>query len=53
VKRGDVLGVYRREGEKLTFIGNVMVSEAYPTISKGKVMYFEKKIKVGDIVSRS
>ncbi len=53
VKRGDVLGVYRKEGEKLTFIGNVMVSEAYPTISKGKVMYFEKKIKIGDIVSIS
>ncbi len=53
MKRGDVLGVYRREGEKLTFIGNVMVSEAYPTVSKGKIMYFEKKMKVGDIVSRS
>jgi len=53
VKRGDVLGVYRKEGEKLTFIGNVMVSEAYPTISKGKIMYFEKKIRVGDIVSLS
>jgi len=53
IEKGDVLGIYRREGEGMSFIGNVKVSEVYPTISKGKIMYYEKEIKVGDIVSSS
>jgi hypothetical protein len=51
LKNGDVMGIFRKENETFTFIGSVKVFEVYPTVSKGKVIYFEKPIKIGDLVS--
>lgn len=53
LSKGDVVGIYRRDGKSLSYIGSVKVYEVYPTISKGKVMYFETRFKVGDVVSPS
>jgi hypothetical protein len=51
VKVGEVLQLYRKEGSSLVFIGSVKVTEVYPTISRGKTVYYERKPKAGDIVS--
>jgi len=51
IKQGDVLQVYRREGENYTFVCTIEVSEIFPVTSRGKVVYFEKNVQVGDIVS--
>lgn len=53
LKEGDNVKIYRREGDNLRFIGSMEVFEVYPTVSKGKLLYYEKKFKVGDIVARS
>jgi hypothetical protein len=53
LKAGDVYGIYRREEERMSFIGNVRVEEVFPTISQGRVMFAEKDVKIGDIVSAS
>ncbi len=51
VKAGEVLQLYRREGDELVFIGSLKVQEVYPTISRGLIVYYERKPKTGDIVS--
>lgn len=51
VKKGDVLQVFRNEEDGVEFIGSLKIYEIYPKTSKGRVMYFEKKVKIGDIVS--
>jgi tetratricopeptide (TPR) repeat protein len=53
LKKGDVLGIYRKEEETFVFIGSVKVSEVFPTVSKGRIMFFERPFKVGDVVSLS
>jgi hypothetical protein len=53
LKEGDTVKIYRREGDNLRFIGSMQVFEVYPTVSKGRLLYYEKKFKVGDIVARS
>jgi tetratricopeptide (TPR) repeat protein len=51
VKDGDVLQVYRKEDGEFVFIGSVKVLEVYPRLSKGKIVYSEEVLKVGDIVA--
>ena len=51
VKEGEVLQLYRKDGDTLLFIGSMKVTEVYPTISRGKTVYYERKPKAGDIVS--
>jgi len=51
IKVGENLSIYRKENDSLSIIGSFKISEVYPTISKGKVNYYEKKLKVGDLVS--
>jgi hypothetical protein len=51
VRVGEVLQVYRKEGSSLVFIGSIKVTEVYPTISRGRIVYYERKPKAGDIVS--
>jgi hypothetical protein len=51
VKVGEVLQIYRKEGSLLVFIGSIKVTEVYPTISRGKTVYYERRPKAGDIVS--
>jgi hypothetical protein len=53
MEKGDVLGIYRKEEETFVFIGSVKISEVYPTVSKGRIMFFERPFKVGDVVSPS
>jgi hypothetical protein len=53
LKLGDVMGIFRKEENTFTFIGSVKVSEVYPTVSKGKVIYYERPVKIGDLVSPS
>ncbi len=53
LEKGDVLGIYRKEADTFIFIGSVKVSEVYPTVSKGRIMFFERPFKVGDVVSPS
>jgi len=51
VKEGDVLQVYHREEEEYNFVCTIQTSEVFPETSRGKVIYFEKNVQVGDIVS--
>jgi hypothetical protein len=51
VKEGEVLQLYRKEGDTLLFIGSMKVTEVYPTISRGRTVYYDRKPKPGDIVS--
>jgi hypothetical protein len=51
VKIGDILQVFRKtEGDAL-FVGSVKIYEANPKTSKGRVVFFEKALKIGDIAS--
>ena len=51
IKAGEVLQLYRKEGSSLVFIGSLKVTEVYPTISRGKTVYYDRQPKAGDIVS--
>jgi len=51
VKKGDVLQVFRTEEDGVEFIGSLKIYEIHPKTSKGRIMYFEKQVKIGDIVS--
>ena len=53
LKQGDVMGVFRKEGEIYSYIGSVKVFEVYPNVSRGKTVHIEKPIKIGDIISPS
>jgi hypothetical protein len=53
LKQGDVMGVFRKEGETYIYIGSVKVFEVYPTVSRGRTVHIEKPIKVGDLISPS
>jgi tetratricopeptide (TPR) repeat protein len=51
VKEGQVLGIYRKEDGEMGFIGNVKITDVYPTISKGMIMFSDQDLRVGDIIS--
>jgi hypothetical protein len=51
VKSGEIMQLYRKEGSSLVFIGNLKVTEVFPTISRGTAVYYERKPQEGDIVS--
>ena len=51
VKAGEILQLYRKEGSSFVFIGSLKVTEVYPTISRGKTVYYDRQPKAGDIVS--
>ncbi len=51
VKSGDTLQVYRKIGSEFQFVCTLRVFEVYPTSSKASVTYFERSVKVGDIVT--
>jgi hypothetical protein len=51
VKEGEVLQLYRKEGDSLLFIGSMKVTDVYPTISRGRIVYYERKPKAGDLVT--
>jgi hypothetical protein len=53
LEEGEVLGIYRREGEELGFIGNIRVTEVMPTISRAAVLFSDRELRVGDVVSSS
>jgi tetratricopeptide (TPR) repeat protein len=53
LKQGDVMGVFRKEGENYIYVGSVKVFEVYPTVSRGRTVHIEKPIKVGDLISPS
>jgi hypothetical protein len=53
LKEGDVMGIFRKEDETYTYIGSVKVYQVFPTVSKAKVIYYEKPFKIGDFVSPS
>jgi hypothetical protein len=50
---GDVMGIFRKQEETFIYIGSLKVFAVYPTVSKGKVIYYEQPFKIGDIVSPS
>ncbi len=51
VREGDTLQVYRKENGEFTFVGSVKVLEVFPRLSKGKIVYSELVLKIGDIVA--
>jgi hypothetical protein len=51
VKEGDVLQVFRKNGDQFAFVGSVRAMEVYPRLTKGKVVYSEEVIKIGDVVA--
>lgn len=53
LKKGDVMGIFRKEEETYTYIGSVKVYEVFPTVSKAKVIFYEQPFKIGDLVSPS
>ncbi|MFW6180676.1 MAG: hypothetical protein ACOC8N_02920 [Spirochaetota bacterium] len=53
LQEGEVLGIYRREGEELGFIGNLRVTEVFPTISRAAVLFSDRELRIGDVVSSS
>ena len=51
VREGDTLQVYRKEDGEFTFVGSLKVLEVFPRLSKGKIVYSEDVLKIGDIVA--
>jgi hypothetical protein len=52
VKQGDILQLFRKETTGgAAYIGSVKVFEVNPKSSKCRIVYFERALKVGDIVS--
>jgi tetratricopeptide (TPR) repeat protein len=52
VKQGDVLQLFRKEAAgAASYIGSAKVLEVNPESSKCKIVYFDRALKVGDIVS--
>lgn len=51
IKAGDTLQVYRREGKAFTVIASLKVYDVNPTISKGKILFYERYPNAGDLVS--
>jgi hypothetical protein len=51
VKEGDVLQVFRKENDQFSFVGSIRAMEVYPRLTRGKVVYSEEVIKVGDIIA--
>jgi hypothetical protein len=53
LREGDVMGIFRKEENTYRYIGSVKVFEVFPTVSRGKVIYYEQPFKIGDFVSPS
>ncbi|KPJ89555.1 MAG: hypothetical protein AMS17_01595, partial [Spirochaetes bacterium DG_61] len=51
VNEGDVLQVYRKDNDQFTFIGSVKALDVFPRLTKGKVVYSEEVVKVGDLIA--
>ena len=51
IKKGDILQIFRNEEGAMEFIGSLQIYSVNPETSKGRVVYYEKKVKVGDVVS--
>ncbi|HEB30135.1 MAG TPA: hypothetical protein ENI15_04575 [Spirochaetes bacterium] len=51
IKKGDVLQIFRNEESGMEFIGSLQIYSVNPKTSKGRIVYYEKKVKIGDVVS--
>ena len=51
IKKGDVLQIFRNEEGGMEFIGSLQIYSVNPKTSKGRIVYYEKKVKIGDVVS--
>jgi hypothetical protein len=53
IQKSDILHVFRNEESGVVFIGSLKIYDTNPKTSKGRIIYSERKIKVGDIVALS
>lgn len=51
VQKGDIVQVFRNIEGQAVFAGSVKIYEVNPQTSKARVIYFEKDLKIGDLVS--
>jgi hypothetical protein len=51
INKGDVLQIFRNEEGGMEFIGSLQIYSVNPKTSKGRIVYYEKKVKIGDVVS--
>jgi hypothetical protein len=53
IQKSDILHVFRNEESGVVFIVSLKIYDTNPKTSKGRIIYSERKIKVGDIVALS